>query len=105
MNSADFQLHLERMIALKGDMEAFCEHVTLHEPLSAIQFMVRLNTLSPFWNAEENKPASNSVLRRWIEQSAILFNGERMKFDELIDFPLFSLVLFPKSSAKRITVM
>lgn len=72
---------------------------------TAIQFFVRLNTDIPFWNHEEKKHASNSFLRRKIQEGAILFNGERMEPNELIDFPLFSLVMFPKSDKKRCTLL
>lgn len=101
-----FQQHIDRMLELKGDHVAFCQHVSnLVEPLSVLQFMVRLNTMSVFWNSEENKPASNSVLRRWIEQGAIVFNGEKMQPHDPLDFPIFSLVMFPKSNKKRCTLV
>ena len=48
------------------------------------------------------KPASNSEIRRWIEAKAIKINGEELEIEE-IDFPVFSLVLFPKG--KRITLL
>lgn len=105
MNTTDFQNHLDTMLALKHDPDGFIDHVTLlAEPLTAIQFMARLNTMSPFWNHEENKHASNSVLRRWIEQGAILFNGRRMMPNDTIDFVIDSLVMFPKSEKKRCTL-
>lgn len=101
-----FQEHIATMLSLKHDSALFCEHVSnLSEPLTALQFMIRLNEMSKFWNHEEKKPASNSVLRRWIEQGAILFNGERMLPNENVDFPLFSVIIFPKSESKRITLL
>lgn len=105
MNPALFREHLETMKALKNT-DAFIAHVsTLPEPLTAHQFIVRLNTMSSFWNHEEKKAASNSFLHRKIKEGSILFNGERMEPEELIDFPLFSLVMFPKSDAKRCTLV
>lgn len=47
--------------------------------------------------------ASRSEVRRWMDAGAVLANGEPLRADELIDFPLFSLVLFPKG--KRITLL
>jgi hypothetical protein len=72
---------------------------------TALQFFIRLNKLAPFWNHEEKKHASNSFLQRKIKEGAILFNGERMEPNELIDFELFSLVMFPKSDKKRCTLL
>lgn len=54
---------------------------------------------------EQNRPASNSELRRWIEQGGIIFNGEKMQPNEPIDFPLFSVIMFPKSEKKRCTLL
>jgi len=48
---------------------------------------------------------SNSELRRWIEQGSLLINNEKCKPDEILDFPLISVVLFPKSGVKRITTL
>lgn len=94
------------MLLLKNDSIAFCAHVTnLSEPLTALQFLIRLNELATFWNTEQNCKASNSALRRWIEQGGVLFNREKMEPNELLDFSLFSLVLFPKSEKKRITLL
>jgi hypothetical protein len=47
------------------------------------------------------KPASKSEVRRWIESGAVLCNGERLGV-EAIDFPVNSLVLFPKGN--RVTL-
>lgn len=52
-----------------------------------------------------NKVASNSELRRWIEQKSLLINNEHCTPNELLDFPLISIVLFPKSEKKRITLL
>ena len=78
---------------------------------TALQYMIAVHTFGSgltktgFWSHEQNRIASNSELRRWINQGAILFNGESMKHDEPLDFPLFSVVLFPKSLKRRITVL
>lgn len=41
--------------------------------------------------------ASRSEIKRWIQNKAVLFNHEPAGWDEMIDYPIFSLVLFPKS--------
>lgn len=48
------------------------------------------------------QPASKSEVRRWVQAGAVKVNGEQLNVDEIIDFPIFSLVLFPKG--KRVTV-
>jgi len=78
-----------------------------HKPvaLKARQWLVELNKLCSFMSREvPGKRASSSELQRWIEQGSILFNGERVKKDELIDFPIISVVLFPKSEKHRTTL-
>jgi hypothetical protein len=47
-------------------------------------------------------PASKSEVRRWLDAGAVLANGERLASDELVDFPLISVVLFP--GGKRVTL-
>ncbi len=78
--------------------------------MNALQYLISLRPAIPL---SQEKPggkdkacsqASNSEIRRWIEQGAVLFNHERMKPDEPIDFRIYSLVLFPKS-AKRVTLL
>lgn len=48
------------------------------------------------------RPASKSEVRRWLDASAVLANGERLASEEAIDFPVFSLVLFPRGT--RVTL-
>lgn len=106
MNSEIFAKHIERMLELKSSPAEFIAHVTeLSEPLTALQFMIRLHSMSPFWSMEQNRNASNSEIRRWIEQGGITFNGEKMQPNETIDFPLFSLIMFPKSESRRCTLL
>ena len=78
--------------------EAFIPNIT------ALEWFKRIGG-NGFWNTEENKFASNSVLRRWIEQGAIRFNDKIVKPDTMLDFPILSLVLFPKSDTKRTTLV
>lgn len=47
------------------------------------------------------KPASKSEVGRWIDSGAVLCNGERLG-RETMDFPIFSLVLFPRGN--RVTL-
>jgi hypothetical protein len=56
-----------------------------------------------FWSREMPDFASNSEVKRWLENSAGRFNGKALKPKDLLDFPLYSVVLFPK--ANRITIL
>jgi hypothetical protein len=46
--------------------------------------------------------ASASELKRWLQNGAVIVNGEKIAWDEEIDFPIFSFVLFQK---KPITLL
>lgn len=75
------------------------------EHLKARQWLTELNKICQFVSREvPGRKASNSELQRWIEQGSILFNGERVAKDELIDFPIISVVLFPKSTKHKCTL-
>lgn len=56
-----------------------------------------------FWSRERMGLASKSEIGRWLRAGAVLVNGEVAEFNERLDFPLISLVLFPKG--KRITML
>ena len=49
--------------------------------------------------------ASNSEIRRWIDQGAIQINTESWKQNEEMPPMVWSFILFPKSSRKRTTVI
>lgn len=70
---------------------------------TALEYTMRLHeAVGKFWSREFNKPASNSEVKRWLENSSIRFNGKALKPNEMLDFPLHSVVLFPKGN--RITI-
>lgn len=50
-----------------------------------------------FWDQSEKKAASNSALRRFIEQGIFRFNGKILKPDSMLNFPVISVIMFPKS--------
>lgn len=66
--------------------------------ITAIQFLTNLHEDCSFQTREGKKvgKASNSELRRWIQNKALLINGETVEVNEKIDFLVFSVVLFPK---------
>lgn len=59
----------------------------------------RLHEVCSFQSREGKKAgkASSSELKRWIQNKALIINGETVTPDEIIDFPLISVVLFPKN--------
>ena len=88
------------------------EFQTLHDlvkdkPPTAWTFLIRLSKLhGGFHSKEGNKleKASNSELKRWLQNGVLQLNTETVKWDELIDFPVFSIVLFPKNEKQRTTI-
>lgn len=67
-----------------------------------------LNSLRPALPFSTEKPCtlvSNSELRRWISNGSILINAERIVWDELVDFPVFSIVFFPSSAKRKTTIL
>ena len=79
--------------------------------MTIFELLKDLNKICQFTSVETptrdgvvQKP-SNSELRRWIEQGSLLINNERCTPNEIIDFPLISVVLFPKSEKKRTTLL
>ena len=69
------------------------------------QFLISLHSTCHFRTKEGNKTqrASNSELKRWMLNKAVVVNGEPLSPDEPMDFKLFSMVLFPNS--KKITLL
>lgn len=66
-----------------------------------------LNSLRPAIPMSAERPGtlmSNGELRRHISQGGVLINGERATAEEPIDYPVFSLVFFPKG-ARRTTII
>lgn len=73
--------------------------------MSALSWLNSLRPALPMSVEQPCKPMSNGELRRHIQQGGVLVNGERVMPDELIDFPVFSLVFFPKSRDRRTTLV
>lgn len=68
--------------------------------MKALNFVL---SFGPFPSREKAGNASNSEVRRWFQNKAIICNGEALEFQEEMDFPIISFVLFPKSF-NRITL-
>lgn len=76
---------------------------------TAAQFLKSLQPalpLSPIKTSTGGyQPMSNGDIRRLCEQKGVLINGETVQPFELIDFPVFSIVFYPKSEKKRTTIL
>ncbi len=67
--------------------------------MNAWQFLISLHEVCRFQTREGKKvgTASNSELKRWCQNKAFIINGESVAWDEILDFPIFSVCLFPKN--------
>ena len=72
--------------------------------MNAWVFMRELHKVCHFGSRERTGEASAAELRRWLENGAIQANGEKLAWDEEMDFPIGSFVLFP-ASGKRVTLL
>lgn len=77
--------------------DAFIPNVT------ALEWLLSIGEKG-FWDHSEKKAASRSLLRRWVEQGIIRFNGKILKPNDMLDFPILSVVLFPKTPEKYTTL-
>lgn len=73
--------------------------------MTAWELLRSLHTVCHFQTREGScvGPASASELKRWLQRSAIHINAEPVRWDEVLDFPLHSVILFPRG--KRITLL
>jgi hypothetical protein len=73
--------------------------------MTALQYLISLRPALPMSKEKPCTAASNSELRRWLRDGAVLIDGERIAADEQVPFPVASLVLFPKSPSGRCTLV
>ena len=64
--------------------------------MNAWQFLIDINKVCFFMSRERTGKASNSELKRWLKNKAVIVNGESVKWDEPMDFVINSFVIFPK---------
>jgi len=80
-------------------------HLTALAWLNSLRPALPLSIEQPPTKETPAQPMSNGELKRHMQQGGVLVNGERVAPDELIDFPVFSLVFFPKSTKHRTTLV
>jgi hypothetical protein len=71
--------------------------------MSCWDFLKELNDVCHFMSRERTGKASNSELKRWLQNKAVEINGKRPSFDDEVDFPVTRMALFPKKN--RVTLM
>jgi hypothetical protein len=74
--------------------------------ITAWNFLRELNTVCHFQTCEGKKSGavSASELKRWCMNRVLHINGEVVSWDEVLDFPIISVVLFPNNQVKRCTL-
>ena len=73
--------------------------------MKALQWLNSMRPALPMSIEQPYKAMSNGELRRHMQQGGIIVNGERVAPEEQIDFPVFSLVFFPKSAMRKTTLV
>jgi preprotein translocase subunit Sss1 len=80
--------------------------------MTAIDYLVQCSNFCGGYFSHEkfnkDKPlqkASNSEMRRWLKSKSVLINGRTPDWDEIVEFPVTELVLFPRSKKNRCTLM
>jgi hypothetical protein len=66
------------------------------------EYLRKLNSVCQFHSRERTGVATNSELKRWLQNQSIQLNGRRIKWNEEVDFPVEQLILFPKRN--RVTI-
>lgn len=72
---------------------------------TTFEYLKKLHEMCQFQTREGlcSGTASNGELKRWIKNKVLIINGIAVDDpDELIDYPIFRVWLFPK---KRVTLM
>ena len=73
--------------------------------MTAYEYLKSLPHVPMTMHGNEPRKASNAERRRWLDQGAVVINGERPKpHDELDDGPVFRLVFFPNGK-RRCTML
>lgn len=71
---------------------------------TALEFVLWMKPAVPMSREHPCTPASNSEIRRWLDQKAVRINGAFPKAKEEITLPVTDLVFFPASNKSRTTV-
>ena len=75
--------------------------------MTGIQYLRSLHEVCCFQSTEKRGtgPASNSELGRWLKSKSLHVNGKAIAPGDKIEYPVVSVVLFPKSKTARTTLL
>lgn len=75
---------------------------TPQPPVTVLSFLTRFHLPCTRERGSGEQP-SRSEIRRWCEQHAVLLNGQRVHWKEIVTFPVWQLIFFPNSPTQRVT--
>lgn len=73
--------------------------------MNALYWIHALRPALPMSVERPCTPMSRSELRRHMQQGGVVVNGEPLRPEERLNFPVFSIVFFPKSPSRRTTIL
>ena len=68
--------------------------------MTTITLLLELHAMCHFRSTEGQATLSKSELKRWCDKGSVIINTEKVKWDEVMDFPIFSMVLHPKGDLR-----
>ena len=79
----------------------------MNEKFTYFDLLLELHVFCCFQSSETTKTgyASKSNIRRWFDNKAVQINGIKPNWNDECVFPITELILFPKSSERRITLL
>lgn len=72
--------------------------------MNNLTYLINLRPALPMSIEKPCTIATNSEIRRWLDGGMVEFNGKRPKAMEKVDFPIYSLIFFPKSNRRTTLV-
>lgn len=64
--------------------------------MRVIDLLIDLKARCHFKSKERPAPVTNSEMKRWCDNKSVILNGKTVKWDAQVEFPVTSLILFPK---------
>jgi hypothetical protein len=80
--------------------------VNKNRSMNAWDFLMEISRkCSGFFSTENpGKKASNSELKRWLQNHSVSINKMVPSWNDLISFPVVDMVIFPKSLCRKMTL-
>ena len=73
--------------------------------MTAYEYLVSVQQFLPASREVQSlgRPVSKGEIKRWLQNKAVLINGQRPDWKDEIQFPLFELIFWPNSPQNRTT--